>query len=262
MGIVNVTPDSFSERGRHATATAAIAAAQAFTLAGALVVDVGGESTRPGAAAVSETEELDRILPVISALAIAGDIIISVDTRRAAVAIAAVEAGAHLINDVTGLRDPAMVAACASLGVPVAITHMQGEPATMQDNPQYGDVVGEVTAYLEGQAELALAAGVPSVLLDPGIGFGKTLDHNLSLLRSYDYRSSRHPVLVGASRKRLIGTLADVPDPADRDPGSVAVHLHAAQRGAAMVRVHDVDAHVQALRIARALAADSGTDSS
>ena len=253
MGIINVTPDSFSDGGVHAEASAAVAAGRAQASAGAMVVDVGGESGRPGAQPVGEAEELRRILPVISALAEDDSVLVSVDTRHPKVAAAAVEAGAHLVNDISGLRHPEMVAVCASLGVPVVIMHMQGEPATMQVNPRYDDVVGEVAAFLDERAHAALGAGVPSVLIDPGIGFGKTFAHNLALLRAFPYRTVAHPVLVGASRKGLIGSIANVPRAADRDSGSIAVHLDAAHRGAAMVRVHDVAGHVQALRVAAAL---------
>lgn len=255
MGIVNATPDSFSDGGVHADATVAIAAGRAQAAAGAMVVDVGGESTRPGAQPVGEAEELRRILPVISALAEDDAVLVSVDTRHPRVAVAAVEAGAHLVNDISGLREPAMVAVCASLGVPVVIMHMQGEPSTMQADPRYDDVVGEVAAFLDERANAALDAGVPSVLVVPGIGFGKTVEHNLALLRAFPYRSIAHAVLVGASRKGMIGSIANVPHAADRDPGSIAVHLDAAHRGAAMVRVHDVPGNVQALRVAAALRA-------
>ncbi len=257
MGIVNVTPDSFSDGGVHAEAAVAIAAGRAQAAAGALVVDVGGESARPGAQPVGEAEELRRILPVISALAADDSVLVSIDTRHPRVAAIAVAEGAHLVNDVSGLRDPEMVAVCAELGVPVVIMHMQGEPATMQADPRYDDVVGEVVAFLDDRARAALAAGVPSVLLDPGIGFGKTLEHNLALLREFPYRRVAHPVLVGGSRKQLIGSIANVPRAADRDAGSIAIHLAAAQRGAAMVRVHDVPGHIQALRVAAALRASS-----
>lgn len=253
VGIVNVTPDSFSDGGVHADATDAIAAGRAQAAAGAMVVDVGGESTRPGAQPVGETEELRRILPVIATLAEDDIVLVSVDTRHPNVAANAVDAGAHLVNDISGLRDPAMVAVCASLGVPVVIMHMQGEPTIMQANPRYDDVVGEVAAFLDEGAHAALDAGVPSVVVDPGIGFGKTVAHNLALLRAFPYRTVAHPVLVGASRKGLIGSIANVPHAADRDSGSIAIHLDAAQRGAAMVRVHDVAGHVQALRVASAL---------
>ncbi|BBN93743.1 dihydropteroate synthase [Deinococcus grandis] len=253
MGILNVTPDSFSDGGRHAALDAAVASARAMRDAGVLFVDIGGESTRPGAAPVPAHEEMDRVLPVIRALADAGTVL-SVDTMKPEVAAAALAAGAHLINDVTGLRDPQMRAVCADAGAPACVMHMQGEPRTMQRDPHYADVVQEVHDYLHVQAREALAAGVPDVILDPGIGFGKTLEHNLALLRALpDLTGGPHPVLIGASRKRLIDFIADVPVAADRDPGSLALHLHAARGGAAIVRAHAAAAHVQALRVQTAL---------
>ncbi|WP_019012163.1 dihydropteroate synthase [Deinococcus aquatilis] len=253
LGILNVTPDSFSDGGRHSQLGAAVAAARAMRDAGALMIDVGGESTRPGAVPVTAAQELDRILPVIRALA-EEEVLISVDTMKAEVADAALRAGAHLINDVTALRDPAMRQVCADAGAPAALMHMQGEPRTMQRHPTYTDVVAEVRAFLQGRAAEVLAAGVPSVLLDPGLGFGKTLEHNLSLLRATaDLSSLGHPLLVGASRKRMVDTLAGVPDAAQRDPGSLALHLYAAQQGAALVRVHAVAEHTQAIRVQAAI---------
>ncbi|WP_272976168.1 dihydropteroate synthase [Deinococcus geothermalis] len=253
MGVLNVTPDSFSDGGHHATLQAALAQARAMRDAGALIIDVGGESTRPGAEPVPAEQELDRVRPVLRALAGEG-ILLSVDTLKAEVAAAALAAGAHLINDVNGLRDPAMLQVCAAAGAPACIMHMQGEPRTMQVAPHYDDVVAEVHAFLRTQAQTALAAGVPSVLLDPGLGFGKTLAHNLTLLRALpELTAGPFPVLVGASRKRLIDFLAEVPRPADRDPGSLALHLYAARQGAALVRAHAAGAHVQALRVEAAL---------
>lgn len=258
MGVLNVTPDSFSDGGRHATLEAALGQARAMRDAGALMIDVGGESTRPGADPVPAEEELDRVLPVIRALAGEG-VLLSVDTMKPEVAAAALAAGAHLINDVTGLRDPAMRRACAEAGAPACVMHMQGEPRTMQHSPHYDDVVGEVRAFLRERAGAALAAGVPSVLLDPGLGFGKTPAHNLALLRSLEeFTSGPHPVLVGVSRKRLIDTLAGVPEAAERDPGTLALHLHAARAGAALVRAHAAGAHVQALRVQAALGGPNG----
>jgi dihydropteroate synthase len=252
MGVVNVTPDSFSDGGSLPDARAAAAHAGRLAEQGALVVDIGGESTRPGSQPVPVAVELRRVLPVVRALAERGDVVISVDTRKAEVATRAVDAGAHLVNDVGGLRDPAMRQACAALGVPVVVMHMQGEPATMQQDPSYVDVVAEVRSELHHRTRLALDAGVPSVIVDPGIGFGKRTEHNLALLRALP-ELGPYPVLVGASRKGLINALAGVPEPRDRLPGSLAVHLWAAQHGAAMVRVHDVAAHVQALRVLEAL---------
>ncbi|GMA16290.1 dihydropteroate synthase [Deinococcus metallilatus] len=253
MGVLNVTPDSFSDGGRHATLEAAVAQARAMRDGGALLIDVGGESTRPGAEPVPAEQELDRVRPVLQALAGEG-VLLSVDTLKAEVAAGALAAGAHLINDVNGLRDPAMLRVCAEAGAPACIMHMQGEPRTMQQAPHYEDVVGEVHAFLLVQAQAALAAGVPSVLLDPGLGFGKTLAHNLALLRALpELTAGPFPVLVGASRKRLIDYLAGVPRAADRDPGSLALHLYAARQGAALVRAHAAGAHVQALRVEAAL---------
>jgi dihydropteroate synthase len=199
---------------------------------------------------VPEEEELRRVLPVVEALASEGDVVISVDTRTPAVARAALAAGAHLVNDVTGLRHPEMMAVCAEAGAPAVVMHMRGDPRTMQRDPRYDDVTAEVTDWLREAARRALAGGVPSVMLDPGIGFGKTVEHNLTLLRDLaGLVDLGRPVLVGASRKRLVHSLANVPNAEDRDPGSLALHLHAADLGAAMVRVHDVPMHVQALRV-------------
>lgn len=253
MGILNVTPDSFSDGGQHLNLPAALTQARQMVAAGAFMLDIGGESTRPGAEPVDAVTELDRVLPLVRALR-GAEVLLSVDTMKPEVAAAALQAGAHLINDVTGLRDPEMVQVCASEGAAACIMHMQGEPRTMQRRPQYSDVVAEVDAYLRHQAQQAKAAGVPSVLLDPGIGFGKTLDHNLDLLRHVGtLTAGSDPVLVAASRKRLIDTLADVPRAADRDPGTLALHLAAARQGAALVRAHDAAGHVQALRVQAAL---------
>ncbi len=253
MGVINVTPDSFSDGGQHAGLEAALTSARAMREAGVLVLDIGGESTRPGAEPVSAATELDRILPVIRALAGEGALL-SVDTLKPEVAHAALRAGAHLVNDVGGLRDPEMRRVCAEAGAPACLMHMQGEPRTMQASPHYGDVVAEVFAFLGSQAAAARAAGVPDVLVDPGIGFGKTLAHNLALLRALpQLTAGADGVLVGASRKRLIDSLAGVPGAADRDPGTLALHLHAARGGAAMVRAHAAAAHVQALRVQAAL---------
>lgn len=254
VGIVNVTPDSFSDAGTAVSIDGAIAAGLRFADEGALLVDVGGESTRPGADPVAAATELGRVVPVVEALAAAG-VLVSIDTRKPAVAAEALAAGARIVNDVGGLRDPDMTAVCAAAGAPVIIMHMQGEPATMQDAPSYVDVVAEVRAYLDAAADSALAAGVPSVIIDPGIGFGKTVAHNLALLAATGVlASSGREVLIGASRKGFIGRIAGVPRPADRLGGTLAVHLHAARAGAALLRVHDVSQHRQALAVAAALA--------
>jgi dihydropteroate synthase len=260
MGVLNVTPDSFSDGGLHAGPDAALAAAEAMAAAGALFVDVGGESTRPGATPVEPDEERRRLLPVVEALAEADGIVISVDTRRPEVAREALSAGAHLVNDVGGLRDPAMRAVCAEAGAPAVAMHMRGEPATMQDDPVYDDVVREVDGFLRDRAEAAEAAGVPSVVVDPGWGFGKRDRDNLALLRGLPRLAAPgRPVLLGASRKGTLGRWTGERDPARRDPASLAVHLEAARLGAAILRVHDVAGHAQALAVRRALGPTEAT---
>jgi len=258
VGVLNVTPDSFSDGGSHGSVDAAVAAGAAMAAQGALFVDVGGESTRPAAKPVTEVEELARVLPVVEGLVRSG-VRVSIDTRHAAVAEAAIGAGAAIVNDVSGLRDPAMLEVCVAAGVPVVIGHMLGDPTTMQVDPRYDDVVAEVGQYLRAAAERALAAGVPSVVIDPGIGFGKTLEHNLDLLRATD-RLARtgHPVMVGASRKGFLGRITGVEEPRERLGASLAAHLWVARLGAALLRVHDVEAHRQALAVFAALAAGEG----
>lgn len=253
MGVLNLTPDSFSDGGRFASPDDAVRHAHALVADGAQVLDLGGESTRPGAEPVSAETELGRVLPVLRALR-GVSAVLGVDTSKPEVAAAALEAGAHLINDVSGLRDPEMRQVCAAAGAPAVLMHMQGTPRTMQDAPHYDDVVLEVKTFLTDAAQRALAAGVPSVVLDPGIGFGKTLEHNLELLRNLrGLTALGHPVLLGGLRKGLIQAFAGPSQAADRDPGSVALHLWGAQQGAAMVRVHNVAAHAQALKVWGAL---------
>ncbi|MDQ1402252.1 MAG: dihydropteroate synthase [Actinomycetota bacterium] len=247
MGVLNVTPDSFSDGGRWLDPDAAVQHGLELVREGADVVDVGGESTRPGAEPVAADEELRRVLPVITALA--PRVRVSIDTRKRAVAEAALDAGASLLNDVSASLFP--VAAQAGAGW-VAM-HMQGDPTTMQAAPRYDDVVGEVTAFLVERAEAAAAAGVTEVWVDPGIGFGKTAAHNLSLLRRLrELAAAGWPVLVGASRKSFIGALTGGRPVDDRLEGSLAVAVWAAAHGAAMVRVHDVAATVQAMRLVAA----------
>ncbi|MDP9420924.1 MAG: dihydropteroate synthase [Actinomycetota bacterium] len=244
MGVLNVTPDSFSDGGRFTDPEAAVARGLEMKLEGADVIDVGGESTRPGALPVGETEERRRVLEVVAALA--SDIAVSVDTRSAAVAEAAVEAGASLINDVSASLWPV----AAALGVGWVAMHMQGEPRTMQLDPRYDDVVSEVRSFLLARAEQAGAAGVREVWIDPGIGFGKRLEHNLALVRCLDHLvDTGVPVLVGASRKGFLGALLGGAPTDDRLEGSLAVAVWAATSGVGMVRVHDVAATVQALRL-------------
>jgi dihydropteroate synthase len=244
MGIVNVTPDSFSDGGRFLDPEQAIAHGLALVAEGAGVVDVGGESTRPGAEPVDEAEERRRIVPVVEALA--PHVRVSVDTRHASVAEAAIEAGATLVNDVSASLWE--VAAAAEVGW-VAL-HMQGEPRTMQAEPHYDDVVGEVRAFLVERAERAVQAGVPEVWVDPGIGFGKAVDHNLALLHRLDELvAAGHPVLVGTSRKGFLGRLTGGAPADDRLEASLATAVVAAANGARMIRAHDVLPTVHAMRI-------------
>lgn len=250
MGILNVTPDSFSDGGSYLDVEAALARARTMKAEGADLIDLGGESTRPGAAPVSASEEKRRVLPVLEAVLELG-LPVSIDTRKPEVAAEALALGAHLLNDVGGLRDGRMVRLAAEHQTPVVIMHSPvNDPQTMMQHARYADVVREVAGFLRHQAEGALAAGVPAVVLDPGFGFGKRLEHNLELLRRLDpLVDLGHPLLVGLSRKRTIGELTGVEAPERRVCGSVAAHLAAAQRGARILRVHDVAAHAEALAV-------------
>ncbi|WP_027892410.1 dihydropteroate synthase [Calidithermus chliarophilus] len=256
MGVLNLTPDSFSDGGRYATPQAALEHARRMVAEGADLLDLGGESTRPGAEPVSAEEEKRRVLPVLEAL-LPLRVPLSIDTRKPEVAAEALALGAHLLNDVTGLRDERMAALAARHGVPAVVMHMPvPDPTTMQQHARYADVVGEVRAFLQAQAHKALRAGVPQVALDPGIGFGKTLEHNLELIRRLDELAALgHPVLLGASRKRFIGALTGVEAAAERVMGTVAAHLFGVSRGARLLRVHDVKAHREALAVWEALGA-------
>jgi dihydropteroate synthase len=262
MGVVNVTPDSFSDGGLFLDTRAAIARAHELIGEGADIVDIGGESTRPGAEPVSAGEELGRVLPVIEGVADVGAQI-SIDTSKAAVARAALDAGASLVNDVTALRgDPDMVALVADSGVECCLMHMRGEPRTMQTDPRYDDVVDEVRAFLQERMEYAIREGVREerIMLDPGIGFGKTLAHNLALLRRLDELTSLgRPIVVGTSRKSFIGRiLADAAGQTEpvavgrRLPGTIATNVLAYERGASVFRVHDVAPVRDALAVAAA----------
>jgi dihydropteroate synthase len=245
MGVLNVTPDSFSDGGRYLDPDAAVAHGRQMVAEGADVVDVGGESTRPGAEPVPEDEERRRVVPVVAALA--PSVRVSVDTRHASVAEAAVEAGATLVNDVSA----SLAHVAAAAGVGWVAMHMRGEPRTMQQDPVYGDVVGEVRAFLLERAAAAVEAGVPEVWVDPGIGFGKTVEHNLLLLRRLDELvAGGYPVVVGTSRKSFLGRLTGGAPVEDRVEASVATAVWSIERGARMVRVHDVAATVAAVRIA------------
>ncbi len=255
MGVVNVTPDSFSDGGLYLDPAAAIAHGRELAAAGAQILDVGGESTRPGAEAVPEDEELRRVIPVIQGLA-AADCRVSVDTSKAPVAAAALDAGAEIVNDVTALRgDPEMAALCAERGATVVLMHMRGDPRTMQDDPRYDDVVAEVKNVLAERLGAAVAAGVAEerVWLDPGMGFGKTAAHNMELLRRLgELRELGRPLVIGTSRKSFIGKV-DGSAAGERLGGTIASSVLAAAEGAEVLRVHDVAEVRQALAVATAI---------
>lgn len=262
MGILNLTPDSFSDGGTLGGLAEAVARARAMVVAGADILDIGGESTRPGAQVVPVAEEITRTAPVIAAIRAAGITTpISIDTRKAPVAEAALLAGAQMVNDVSALGfDPELARVVAEAGVPLCLMHAQGTPQTMQADPRYADVLAEVYDHLARRIEHAVAQGIAPerLITDPGIGFGKTQDHNLTLLRGLArFHALGAPILLGASRKRLIGTISGVDEAARRVSGSVAVALHAAAQGAQILRVHDVDETVQALALWRALTLES-----
>jgi len=255
MGVLNVTPDSFSDGGRFVARDAALAQARQMAADGAAIIDVGGESTRPGAQAVSVAQELDRVIPVIEAIADSVDVAISIDTSKPEVMRAAAAAGAGLINDVYALRQPGALEMAASLKVPVCLMHMQGEPRTMQENPQYDDVVEDVFAFLAERIADAEKAGIPhhQIVIDPGFGFGKSVAHNLRLLRGLSrFTALKVPVLAGLSRKSMIGKLLGLPLE-NRVHASVALALMAVQQGASILRVHDVAETVQAVRMLEAV---------
>ena len=255
MGILNVTPDSFSDGGRFMDKAQALDHALAMVEAGAGMIDVGGESTRPGAALVSEQQELDRVIAVVEALKLRTATPISVDSSKAAVIAAAVTAGACFINDVRALREPGALSAAAASGAGVCLMHMRGEPATMQQDPRYENVVLEVRTFLAQRVEECIDAGIQlqRIVLDPGIGFGKKLEHNLALLaRLAELRVRGRPLLVGVSRKAMIGTITGRPA-GQRTAGGVALAAAAILGGASIVRTHDVIETVDAVRIAQAL---------
>lgn len=254
MGILNVTPDSFSDGGKHQQLSQALRSAEQMLADGATILDIGGESTRPGAAEVSIEEELNRVVPLVSAVRSRFDCVISVDTSKAAVMSAAVQAGADIINDVRALQEPAALETAAALQVPVCIMHMQGAPRTMQQAPDYQDVVQQVYDYLLQRAAECQQAGIAAaqIILDPGFGFGKNLSHNYQLLAALDkFVQSGYPVLAGMSRKSMIGQLLDIPV-SERLAGSLACATLAAYAGAQIIRVHDVKETVQAVRVATA----------
>lgn len=259
MGILNATPDSFSDGGRFPDARSAIEAGLAMVADGAAIVDVGGESTRPGATPVPVDEELSRVVPIIEGLAAEG-VVVSVDTSKPAVARVALSHGAAIINDVTGLRDPEMRSLCAAERCGVVIMHMRGTPADMQDDPRYDDVVREVSRFLVDRTREAITAGVPieAIAIDPGIGFGKTFDHNLQLLRSLDrFTHLGYPVVVGTSRKGFLGAILEPvrgeTHGAERDGATAATVASAVLSGAHIIRVHDVRLGVDVAVTAKAM---------
>lgn len=255
MGVINVTPDSFSDGGRFVRLDDVIAAAGAMTREGADILDIGGESTRPGACAVSVSEEMERVLPVVEALRSRFDVPLSIDTGKAPIMRAAVAAGASMINDVYALRQPGALEAARDLGVPVCLVHMRGKPATMQDAPQYTNVLADVCGFLRERMEASERAGIARrhLIVDPGIGFGKQLAHNLALLRNLPLITALGgPVLIGVSRKAMIGAVTGRPV-GERLHGSVALAVYAFLKGAAILRVHDVGPTVDALRMIAAV---------
>lgn len=258
MGVVNVTPDSFSDGGRFYGVDEAVRQGLQLAAEGAHILDIGGESTRPGSDPVATADEIARVIPVIEQLAQKCDALISVDTNKAEVAQAAMDAGAHLINDITALKgDENMASVTAKTGAALVIMHMQGTPRNMQQNPTYGDVVAEVVEFLAKQAQVAMDAGVPreKIIVDPGIGFGKTVEHNLSLIANMaKLVELGYPILLGASRKAFIGTLTGKPVE-DRLWGTIGVHVVGAALGADIVRVHDVAPLKDALVVSDAIVA-------
>jgi dihydropteroate synthase len=255
MGILNVTPDSFSDGGQFDNPHIALRQAATMAEAGAAIIDVGGESTRPGSASVDEQEELDRVVPIIESIRSVTDVPISVDTSKPQVMRQAVAAGASMINDVFALRADGALAAAADLKVPVCLMHMRGEPGTMQDKPRYDNVVAEVATFLAERLDACVAAGLSEDLtvIDPGFGFGKTHDHNVELLANLrQLRVRGRPILVGVSRKSTLGELTHR-DVDERMPASVAAAVVAVMQGAEIIRAHDVQATVDALKVAQAV---------
>jgi dihydropteroate synthase len=256
MGVVNVTPDSFSDGGLFLDADAAVEHGRRLASEGAAILDVGGESTRPGSEPVPEEEELRRVLPVVEQLAAGGGARVSIDTTKAGVARAALEAGATIVNDVSAFRfDPGLAAVVAESAADCCLMHMLGEPRTMQRDPRYDDVVSDIKAFLEERLAFATSEGVREerVWLDPGIGFGKTVEHNLELLRRLDeIVAIGRPVVIGTSRKSFLGKLAGGRDEGERLPGTIATNVVALERGATIFRVHDVAQNADALAVAAA----------
>ena len=256
MGILNVTPDSFSDGGRYLDASRAIAYAHQMIEDGADIIDIGGESSRPGALPVSTDEELIRVLPVIEALASRTETLLSIDTCKPAVARSALQAGANIVNDITALSDAEMAGVVAEMGAGLILMHMKGVPRTMQHSPAYRDLIPEILIFLRRRIEKAEAEGVcpTRIMIDPGIGFGKTAEHNLEILRGLDaFQSLDKPILIGTSRKSFIGKILNLPNPDDRLEGTAATVAWAIARGADVVRVHDVKAMCQIAQMTDAI---------
>ena len=256
MGILNVTPDSFSDGGKYDVTEDAVQQALTMVAQGAEIIDIGGESTRPGAQPVSLDEELRRTIPVIELLRSQWDGAISIDTSKPEVARAALEAGANIVNDVTGLTDPEMVLVCRDAGAGIVAMHMQGSPETMQDSPEYGNVIEEVAAFFQDQYEMLTVAGInpETICFDPGIGFGKSLEHNLSLIKGLDQLVvADRPLLVGLSRKSFISKLIDTPELEHREWPTVALTSLSRRLGAQVHRVHQVKENHDAIRMAEAI---------
>ena len=257
MGILNVTPDSFHDGGRYFRQDAAVSHAREMAAAGAGVIDVGGESTRPGSKPVAAEEELNRVIPVIETIAPEVGVPVSIDTSKAEVASQALKAGAKMINDVTALRgDPDMAGVAAAAGCPVCLMHMLGEPRTMQENPHYEDVIGDIASFLGERVEFAVSQGIKreNLIIDPGIGFGKTLEHNLEILRRLDeFLNLGLPLMIGASSKGFIGKVTGEVDTKKRLAGTLATTIVAFEKGARIFRVHDVAENYQALKLTEAI---------
>ncbi len=255
MGVLNVTPDSFFDGGQwHGDLDRTLAHAEELIAAGADYLDIGGESSRPGATPVPEDEELQRVIPLIEKLRAISHVPISIDTYKPRVAKAALAAGASIINDITGLTDPAMRKVAAEYNAPVIIMHMLGRPQTMQQNPTYTDVVADISHFFTTQIKLATVAGITNIILDPGLGFGKTLEHNLTIIkRLHEFTALGYPVLIGPSRKSFIGTVTGNLPPAERLEGTIAAAVMSALNGANIIRVHDVKECKRALQVADAV---------
>lgn len=256
MGVLNVTPDSFSDGGKYNSVQQAINAVGAMVLEGASIIDIGGESTRPGAEPVSESEELNRVIPVLEkVLNRFPDIFFSVDTTKYSIAEESLKLGAHIINDISGLqKEPRLAELCATYQAGYVLMHSQGNPQTMQENPKYENVVEDIFAFLKERIEQIRQAGVSSIIVDPGIGFGKTLRHNLEIIKELKkFVTLNYPVLVGASRKSMIGKILDNRPAEGRLAGTLAVHYHCLLNGAKILRVHDVQEAVDSIKIFESL---------